>query len=54
MAKRRKKARKSKARKKSSTGWSAAKLTAYKRAKRKLINAFKKKGAKGSVSVSVG
>ena len=46
MAKKRKKASKG--------GWSAAKLTAYKRAKRKLITAFNKKGAKGSVRVAVG
>lgn len=52
----RRKARKStKRRKKASAGgWSPAKLRAYKAAKRRLIKAFDRKGATGSVSLSVG
>jgi hypothetical protein len=45
---------KKKRKKASKGGWSAAKLRAYKSAKRKLITAFNKKGAKGSVRVAVG
>jgi hypothetical protein len=51
MAKRRKRR---KARKSSSKGWSPAKLRAYKRAKRKVINAFNRKGSHGSVRISIG
>ena len=45
---------KKKRKKASEGGWSAAKLRAYKLARRKLIKAFNKKGAKGSVRVAVG
>jgi GH18 family chitinase len=53
MAKRRKKAHKKAHKKASKGGWSAAKTTSYKRAKRALINAFNRK-ASGKVSISVG
>ena len=51
----RKKARKSKRRKKSSgkNAWSAAKTRAYERAKRKLINHFKKAGATGKLTLGL-
>ncbi len=52
----RKKARKSPKRRKKSRGknaWSAAKERAYKRARRKLINAFKKKGTHGKIELTI-
>lgn len=57
MAKRRKKRKgvKRKSRKKSGgkNAWSAAKVRAYKSAKRKLINHFKKAGAKGKITLGL-
>lgn len=57
MAKRRKKRKSVKRKKARKSGgknaWSAAKVRAYKSAKRKLINHFKKAGAKGKITLGL-